>query len=57
MVAFKSMVQGKIDSEKLQARQELGIPLALAQKGVGSRQNGPKRFGQASSLRSMKRTT
>jgi hypothetical protein len=55
MVAFDSMVWGKIDSEKLQARQDLGIPLALGQKGVGSRQNGPKRFERASSLRSVKR--
>ena len=44
------MVQGKIDSEKLQARQDLGVPLALAQKGVGSRQNGLMRFGWAFSL-------
>jgi hypothetical protein len=55
MVEFDSMVQGKIDSKKLQARKDLGIPLALAQKGVGSRQNGQKRFGRASSLRSLKR--
>ena len=55
MVAFDSTVQGKIYSEKLQARQDLGIPLALAQKGVGSRQNGPIRFGWASSLGSVER--
>jgi hypothetical protein len=30
MVAFESMVWEKIDSEKLQARQDLGVPLALA---------------------------
>jgi hypothetical protein len=55
MVAFDSMVRGKIGTEKLQAKQDLGIPIALAQKGVGSHQNGSKRFGRASSLRSMKR--
>jgi hypothetical protein len=34
MVSFDSMVRGKISSEKLQAKQYLGISLALAHKGV-----------------------
>jgi hypothetical protein len=56
MVEFDSMVRGKIDSEKLQSRQDLGIPLSLAKKGVGSCQNGLKRFGRALSLSIVKRS-
>jgi hypothetical protein len=55
MVAFESMVQENIYFEKLQARQDIGVPLSLSQKGVGSCQNGLMRFGRRFSLGSMKR--
>jgi hypothetical protein len=53
-VAFDAKVWGKIGFETLQSRKNPGIPHVPIQKGCGLRQNGPKRFGGASSLRSTK---